>query len=99
MSEIVPAPTAWTDAAAPPLNILITMSIGTVLESADTAANMMDNPNESSRTLRRPNISEKPDHQIGKIAKLSIYKATFRFTIVGEAWSSSPIWTSEADEG
>jgi hypothetical protein len=49
--------------------------------------------------VRRPNVSEKDDHQRGNIDMLSIYNATLRFVSVGEALNSLEIWPSAAGEG
>ena len=41
--------------------------------------------------VRRPRVSEKEDHQSGKMDMESIYKAAERLVIVGEVCRSSAI--------
>lgn len=41
--------------------------------------------------LRRPRVSENEDHQSGKMDMASMYNATVRFTIVGDALRSFDI--------
>jgi hypothetical protein len=46
MSAIEPAPTACTDAAAPPDSVRTTISIAMLFDTADSMANMMNRMNE-----------------------------------------------------
>jgi succinate dehydrogenase/fumarate reductase flavoprotein subunit len=72
MSAIVPAPTACTDAAAPPESIRITTSIPMVCDTALSTANKMNNRKETRYTVLRPDASEKADHHNGNIAMLNM---------------------------
>jgi hypothetical protein len=83
ISAITPAPTACTDAAAPPHNILITVSIAIDVERAERIAKAIKRTKDIKKILRRPKTSEKEDHHIGAMAMLSMYKATVKFTTVG----------------
>lgn len=71
ISDSVPAPTAWMEPAAPPERIRVTISIEMELDTAETAVKTTKKANDSKSTVRRPKTSEKPDHQMGKIARES----------------------------
>ena len=86
---MVPAPTAWTEADAPPLKIRITTSIVIEFDTAANADQSMKRANEVRYTVRRPDASEKADHHRGKIAMLSINKATLRLVTVGVVFKSA----------
>jgi hypothetical protein len=79
---MVPAPTAWTDAAAPPPSILMTMSMPIEMLTAEATLNTTKRANDIKYIVLRPNVSENDDHHNGKIDMLSIYMATERFVIV-----------------
>jgi hypothetical protein len=85
MSAIVPAPTAWTDAAAPPPRILITISIPIDVLIAEITLHIIKRVNEIKYIVLRPKVSENDDHHNGKIDMLSIYIATERLVTVGVA--------------
>lgn len=86
---MVPAPTAWTDAAAPPDKTLMTISILIEVLIAERMANKVNSVNDTRYMVRLPNVSENEDHHNGNIDMASIYKATERFVTVDEAWSSA----------
>src|ERR1700709_261779 len=88
ISAIVPAPTACTEAAAPPPSIRITISMPIEEEMAATILHIVNRKNETKYMVRRPSVSEKEDHQSGNIDILSIYIATDRFVSVGVALKS-----------
>jgi hypothetical protein len=46
--------------------------------------------------VRRPKVSEKEDHQRGKMDMLNMYIATERLVIVGVVWRSAESWGREA---
>lgn len=85
ISLIVPAPTACTLAAAPPLNVRITINTVILLASALKIANNTKSPNETIYIVRRPTLSLNELHHKGNIDMLSMYTATLMFVTVWEA--------------
>lgn len=56
---------------------------------AATIFHIVKRAKETKYMVRRPNVSEKEDHQSGNIDMLNIYIATDRFVSVGVVWKSS----------
>lgn len=67
MSAIAPAPTAWTDAAAPPENVRKTISIAIFVETAAKALKSTKRLKETIYIVLLPLVSEKLDQNSGKI--------------------------------
>lgn len=82
MSAIEPAPTACTDAAAPPDSVLTTMSIAMLFDTADKIAKTTKRMNDAMYIVLRPSRSLKLDHHSGKTAMLNMYTATLIFATV-----------------
>ena len=99
MSAMVPAPTAWTLAAAPPPRTRITINIAILVDRADKTLKIRNNENETRYIVLLPDVSEKLLHQRGKMDMLSMYKATERLVIVGVEWRSSETWMRDAIVG
>jgi hypothetical protein len=97
MSAIVPAPTAWTDAAAPPPSILMTISMPIDVLTAEITLHNTKRVKETIYMVLRPKVSENDDHHNGNIDMLSIYMATERLVIVGVVLSSTASWGSAAN--
>lgn len=93
----MPAPTAWTEADAPPLNMRITMSIAIESEIALRMLKMVKRQKDTRYMVRRPNRSLKDDHHSGNIDILSMYNEIDRFVIVVVVSRSLDTWDSEAD--
>jgi hypothetical protein len=98
-SAIVPAPTAWTEADAPPLSNRITISIAIDLETAHSMLNMAKRQKDTMYIVRRPSFSLKDDHHSGKMDILSMYNEILRFATVVVECSSAETWEREAGQG
>jgi len=85
---MVPAPTACTDAAAPPASNLMTMSIGIEVLTAAATDQIVNSAKDVRYIDLRPKVSENEDHHRGKIAIPSIYNAIVKLVIVGEVSKS-----------
>lgn len=97
-SAIVPAPTACTDAAPPPLSIRIVTSIAIFLEVALNTAKIVNMAKDARYMVLRPIVSENALHQRGKMAIESIYNATDRLVTAAELPNSSLIWSRVATQ-
>lgn len=84
-SATVPAPTAWTAAAAPPLRNLITMNMLIDLDKAARTFHRAATAKDMMYIVLLPVVSLNDDHQRGKRAIASMYKAIERFVIVSSA--------------
>ena len=92
MSAIVPAPTACTDAEAPPPRIRITISMAIEVLTAEMIFQSAKRAKEMRYIVRLPRVSEKEDHQRGKMDMESMYIATDKLVIVGEELRSVASW-------
>lgn len=72
MSAMVPAPTACTEAAAPPDKTLHATNMPMFTLVADKILNTRNKAKEDIYIVRRPSVSEKDDHHRGKIDMLSM---------------------------
>lgn len=88
ISAKVPAPTACTEAAAPPDKIRMTTNMLMLTDIAAKIVQITNNKKETRYTERRPLVSEKEDHQRGKIPRASMYKAAARLVTAGPVWNS-----------
>ena len=88
ISAIVPAPTACTEAAAPPPRTRMIISMPMDVEIAEMIFHRVNSANETRYIVLRPSVSEKEDHQRGNIDMASIYIATERFVMVGVVFKS-----------
>lgn len=82
---MVPAPTACTDAAAPPDRTRKTISMAMLLLMAERMANTTKSMNELMYIVRLPSRSEKELHHKGKMDMLSMYTATLMLVTVSVA--------------
>jgi hypothetical protein len=82
MSAIVPAPTAWTEAADPPDKTRIIINMVMELLSAAAMFHIVKDAKETMKMVRRPSVSENEDHHRGNILMDSMYRATERLVIV-----------------
>lgn len=67
------------------------ISIPIEVEIAEMMFHNVNSANETIYIVRRPNVSEKDDHQSGKILMEIMYIATDRLVIVGVVFKSSAI--------
>lgn len=80
-SATVPAPTACTAAAAPPLSTRITINMDIDVDSAARICQTTSSVNDAMYTVRRPAVSLKDDHHSGNIDMASMYSATDRLAM------------------
>lgn len=93
---MVPAPTACTDADAPPLNIRITMSMAIESEMALRMLKMVTRQKDTKYMVRRPSLSLKDDHHSGKMDMLNMYREMDKFVMVVVVSRSLDTWDRDA---
>ena len=96
ISATVPAPTDWKDDAALALRNRIARSMPMFLETAARTLHSTKRTKETMYTVRRPECSERADHQRGQNAMPILEMERVRSARVRLVWRSAAVSCSEA---
>lgn len=96
MSATVPAPTAWKDEVALALKKRMARSMPVFLEIAARTLHNTKKMKEMMYTVRRPECSEKADHQSAQHARPILERERVRSARLMLVWRSDAVFCSEA---
>ena len=92
----MPAPTDWKDDAALALKNRMARSMPMFLAIAASTLHSTKRTNEMMYTVRRPECSEKADHQSGQNAMPILERERVRSAKLRVVWRSDAVFCSEA---